>query len=131
MITVTASCLRCDWTAGPGDWADVDKAARAYLTEAQIRHAVADFGTWRDLAAANFPPVEVPDDGEPYDPRDTDEKWRDVRNDLVRWDGANENVIPLCKTAVQKTPRRGEKYTPELHSGDSRIVSMSDRRKQA
>ncbi len=30
MITATASCLRCGWTAGPGDWAGVDKAAEAH-----------------------------------------------------------------------------------------------------
>ena len=32
MITVTASasCLRCPWTAGPGDWAEVDKAAEKH-----------------------------------------------------------------------------------------------------
>lgn len=29
MITVTASahCLRCPWTAGPGDWDSVDRLA--------------------------------------------------------------------------------------------------------
>jgi hypothetical protein len=31
VITVTAHCIgRCEWTAGPGDWADVDKAAEAH-----------------------------------------------------------------------------------------------------
>ena len=29
-VTATASCLRCGWTAGPGDWAEVDKAAEAH-----------------------------------------------------------------------------------------------------
>jgi hypothetical protein len=33
MITVTASahCLRCDWTAGPGDPVAVDKAAERHV----------------------------------------------------------------------------------------------------
>ena len=26
-MTATARCLRCDWTAGPGPWAAVDRAA--------------------------------------------------------------------------------------------------------
>jgi hypothetical protein len=54
--------------------------ARAYETEAQIGTAGADFGTWTDLRAAGFPPVEVPENGEPYDPRDADERDRDARN---------------------------------------------------
>ena len=40
------------------------QCARAYPTEAQIGHAVADFRTWRDLSTANFPEYEVPA-GEP------------------------------------------------------------------
>ena len=40
------------------------RLARAYPTEAQIRHAVTDFETWRDIVAAGFPPYEAPE-GEP------------------------------------------------------------------
>ena len=29
-VTATASCLRCDWTAGPGDWTEVDKQAEKH-----------------------------------------------------------------------------------------------------
>ena len=53
------------------------QCARTYLTEAQIPHVVRDFATWHDLVAANFPPYEIPEDAEPYDPRDADEKWRE------------------------------------------------------
>lgn len=68
------------------------QCARTYLTEAQITHAVGDFGAWRDLASAGFPPVETPPDadlGEPYDPRDADEKWRDFRNQQERREREN------------------------------------------
>lgn len=60
--------------------------ARAYATEAEIRHAVTDFETWHDLVAAGFPPVQVPLDAgtEPYDPRDEDEKRRDAARELAR-----------------------------------------------
>jgi len=47
------------------------QCAKAYPTETLLRHAVAQYETWRDLADANFPPVELPegvDPGEPYDP---------------------------------------------------------------
>lgn len=60
------------------------QCARTYPTEAQITHAVGDFGAWRDLAAANLPPVEMPDGAEIYDPRDADEKWRDFKNEQER-----------------------------------------------
>jgi hypothetical protein len=60
------------------------QCARTYLTEAQIRQLLADFGTWGDLHRANFPGVEMPPDAEPYDPRDADEKWRDFRNEQER-----------------------------------------------
>jgi hypothetical protein len=29
-VTATASCPICDWTAGPGEWADVDRAAERH-----------------------------------------------------------------------------------------------------
>jgi hypothetical protein len=29
-ITVTAACQRCGWTAGPGAWAAVDRAAEKH-----------------------------------------------------------------------------------------------------
>lgn len=60
------------------------QCARTYETEDQIRHAVADFETWRDLADANFPPVEAPPDAGPYDPRDADERARDTARNLAR-----------------------------------------------
>jgi hypothetical protein len=60
------------------------QCGRTYETEAQIRHAVADFETWRDLADANFPPVDVPVQGDLYDPRDADERSRDTARELAR-----------------------------------------------
>ena len=36
MITLTAAarCHACPWTAGPGEWADVDKAAERHVKTA-------------------------------------------------------------------------------------------------
>lgn len=71
------------------------QAARTYETEAQIRSAAADLGTWRSLCDAGFPQVEVADPGEPHDPRDADEKWRDFRNDMDRLKRRNPSQLEL------------------------------------
>src|SRR6266540_1006955 len=56
------------------------QCARAYPTEAQIRHAVSGFETWHDLVAAGFPPFEAPDGESPADHRTPEE----VRHDRAR-----------------------------------------------
>jgi hypothetical protein len=34
-VTATAHCIgRCEWTAGPGDWAATDRAAEAHTRKA-------------------------------------------------------------------------------------------------
>lgn len=55
------------------------RCARTYQTEAEIRELTHGFQNWDEVARAGFPPVEVTDPGDPYDPRDADEKWRDFR----------------------------------------------------
>jgi hypothetical protein len=59
------------------------RCARTYQTEAEIRECAHGFQNWDQLARAGFPAVEVADPGEPYDPRDTDEKIRDIKNTLA------------------------------------------------
>lgn len=49
------------------------QCARAYPTEAQIRNAITDFGTWLALIQAGFPAYEAPSDARPYNPLETDE----------------------------------------------------------
>lgn len=39
-LTATAHCIRCDWTAGPGPAAEVDKAAKGH-TEKPPKHPTA------------------------------------------------------------------------------------------
>jgi hypothetical protein len=48
-----------------------------YETEGQFRHAVAEFETWHDLAAANFPESPKLEGERPYDPRTTADLKRD------------------------------------------------------
>ncbi|MGH3921854.1 MAG: hypothetical protein ACRDTT_03080 [Pseudonocardiaceae bacterium] len=62
------------------------QCAEAYDSEAKVGHAVADFGTWRDLAEAGFPPVE----GRGYDPDELDaegltdapDSWEQLQLDI-------------------------------------------------
>lgn len=65
------------------------QCAKAYPTEAEIRLASDGFHIWSDLYNAGFPPVEVTDPGEPHDPRDADEKWRDFENERRRREAEN------------------------------------------
>lgn len=63
------------------------QCARTYPAEAQIRRAIDRFGVWSALYDAAFPPVEAPEDAEPFDPRDADEKARDAARELARRSG--------------------------------------------
>jgi len=63
------------------------QAGRTYATEAEIRTASADFADWTELRNAGFPPVDVPPDALPFDPRDADEKARDAARELARRSG--------------------------------------------
>jgi hypothetical protein len=69
------------------------QCARAYPTEAEISTASGDFTDWTSLRNAGFPPVEVTNPGEPYDPRDADEKWRDFRSEQERRKAENPEQL--------------------------------------
>ena len=74
------------------------QCAKMYPTEAQLCQALAQYGAWSDLAEANFPPVELPegtDPGEPFDPRDADEKLRDANAELERRKAQNPEQLAL------------------------------------
>lgn len=60
------------------------KCARTYSTETEIRTASSEFGDWTGLRNAGFPPVEVADPGEPYDPRSVTEKLGDLGDEQKR-----------------------------------------------
>lgn len=50
VITATAHCHRCDWTAGPGEWGSVDKAAEKHTKAGHPTGTVA-------VPAHNHPPA--------------------------------------------------------------------------
>lgn len=56
------------------------RCARAYRTEAEIRQAVAEFGSWSALFNADFPAFPVPGNEPAADHRTDAERERDLRN---------------------------------------------------
>lgn len=66
------------------------QAGKTYETEAKLAKILGEFDNWWSLIQAGFPAVEAPDDDvEPHDPRDSDEKWRDFRNEMERRNAQN------------------------------------------
>ena len=61
------------------------QCGRTYPKQSQIRHAVADYRSWRDLAAANFPPYEGDEDELPYNPLATEELVKQHRTGSERF----------------------------------------------
>lgn len=71
------------------------QCARAYSTETEFRHAVAEFATWRELADANFPTYTAPD-GEPLaDYRSDAERQRDLARAYEQILGDEGALFPL------------------------------------
>lgn len=71
------------------------QCARAYPTEAEIRHACAEFGSWSDLRAAGFPAYEAPEDEPPADHRTDAERAHDRARALVDAIGEQGALFPL------------------------------------
>lgn len=71
------------------------QAARTYPAEDQIRRAADTFRVWSELYNAGFPPVEVPPDTLPFDPRDADERARDAARALARHGQEGDGQLAL------------------------------------
>jgi hypothetical protein len=54
-LTATANCLRCPWSAGPGNQATVDKQAERHT---RVGHPTATLAT--PMTTAGSPPAAVP-----------------------------------------------------------------------
>lgn len=71
------------------------QCARTYRTESEIRHAVTDFETWRDLVNGGFPTYDAPD-GEPLADHRTDaEREHDRARALAELVGDQGALFPL------------------------------------
>jgi hypothetical protein len=93
------------------------QCGRTYPKPSQIRHAVADFKAWRDLAAANFPPYDGDPDELPYNPLETKEliKQHETQSDrftedeqygggLFPWSDNEEGALIPRDTFPDATP---------------------------
>lgn len=96
------------------------ECARAYETETEIGTARADFPDWTSLRTAGFPPVEVTDPGELYDPRDADEKWRDFRSEQERRKAENPEQLTFELPSMFSH----DTYGPRTHLAD--LVAACD-----
>lgn len=91
------------------------QCARTYATEAQIRHAAADFATWRDLAEAGFPPYEAAEGEGPADHRTDAERQRDHARALAEIFGDQGTLFPVADFEPHETPLKDLKaYADEM-----------------
>lgn len=103
------------------------QGARAYPTDTQIGHAVADFRTWRDLADANFPAYDAPPGEPPADYRSGAERRRD-RNRIP--DGDQYSLFPLDKfEPAEATLKALLEYTDEQDEITARYVEHGRKRR--
>ena len=80
------------------------QCARAYPTEAQIRHACAEFLEWSDLRSAAFPPFEAPDGEPPADHRTVAEREKAMARALLDLVGEQGALFPASDFEPTTTP---------------------------
>ncbi len=106
------------------------RCARAYSTEAQIRHAVTDFESWRDIVAAGFPEYEAPE-GEPLaDHRNDTERGLERDRELEDMFGAQGALFAATDFQPTATPLRDlKKYAEEMEELTGRFVERDRKRR--
>lgn len=106
------------------------QCARAYPTEDQIRHAVADFETWHDLAAAGFPSVEPTEGEAPADWRTPAERDHDRARALADLIGEQGTLFPLSHfEPVETTLKDLEDYTEQQERITASFAETSRKRR--
>jgi len=99
------------------------QCARAYKTEAEIRQALAEFGTWTALIEANFPPFDAPADEPLADHRTKTERDRDHARALLDLIGEQATLFPLDDfEPVTTTLKELQAYTEEMAELTSRFA---------
>lgn len=106
------------------------RCARAYKTEAEIREALTDFGTWDELARAGFPAYEAPE-GEPLaDYRTEAERKRDHARALADQLGEQGALFPLSDfEPITTTLKDLAAYAAEMAELTARFAER-DRQRQ-
>jgi len=107
------------------------QCARTYPTEAEFGHAVAEFSTWRELAAANFPTYSAPD-GEPLADYRTDaERQRDRARAFEDIFGEQGSLFPLSDfEPTTTTLKELVAYADEMEEWTGRYVTRDRKRRE-
>lgn len=107
------------------------RCARAYRTEAEITQAIAEFGSWSALFAADFPAFQVPDDEPTADHRTDAERERDLRRayvDILDEQGA---LFPLSDfEPTTTTLKELVDYAEGQEEWTGRFVARDKRRRE-
>lgn len=106
------------------------QCARAYPTEAQIRHACAEFEDWSGLRSAGFPAYEAPE-GEPLADHRTDtERAHDRARAIVELIGEQGALFPLSDfEPVTTTLQELAAYADQQEELTNRFVKHGRKRR--
>jgi len=107
------------------------ECARAYSSEAQIRHACAEFPDWVALRSAGFPPVEVAPDEPPADWRTDAERRHDQAAALIALIG-NQGALFSLRDFEPTTSTLSDltAYADEQDQLTDRFVAHGRKRRQ-
>ncbi len=107
------------------------RCARAYKTEAEIREALTEFGSWDELCRVGFPPYEVPN-GEPLaDWRTDTERAHDRARALAEMGSDQLALFPLDQfEPVTTTLKELAAYAEEMAELTARFAER-DRQRRA
>ncbi len=106
------------------------QCARAYGTEAEIRHACAEFGDWSALRAAGFPAFSVASDEPLADHRTQTERDHDHARALVDLIGEQGALFPLRDfEPVETTLKELVDYAEQQEALTARFVEHGRKRR--
>jgi hypothetical protein len=106
------------------------QCARAYPTEAQIRHACAEFEDWSELRTAGFPEYEAPEGEPPADHRDDAERKRDHARALTSILGEQGALFPLSDfEPIETTLKDLQLYMEQQEALTERFVAHGHKRR--
>jgi hypothetical protein len=106
------------------------QCARTYPTEAEFGQALAEFGSWFDLAGANFPTYEAPEGEPPADHRTEAEREHDRARALLDLIGEQGSLFPLSQFEPVITPLKDlVDYADQMEDLTGRFVERDKKRR--
>jgi uncharacterized protein with von Willebrand factor type A (vWA) domain len=110
------------------------RCARAYPTEAQIRMAATDFGSWSEIVQAGFPAYDAPEGEPPADHRNDAERARDRARALAalgEMDSDQLTLFPLDQyEPTQATLKELADYADEMSAMTERFRKRDTQRQE-